>query len=204
VKIVAFFIRHGQTDLNKANDFRGDIDIPLNETGQQEAEEIPEYLAAYPLSVLYHSGMQRTEQTLEPLVRDRNMPSIGLENFNGLDTGEFSGKPKTKENKKILDYYRANPKVKIPGGESVEDFRNRVDPIIYNVIKVGEESGKPSVAVVHGSVLREVSRLFHNDYNELKVEPGGIVGIFKSSSGYSAQPLLKESITEEDIAPPGS
>lgn len=208
MKIVAFFIRHGETDLNNPPDgqekFRGDIDIPLNADGHKQAEEIPNYLAAYKLSALYHSGMQRTAQTLKPLEKQKNMKSSKLENLDSLDTGDFSGLPKTEENRKKLEHYRDNPEETIPGGESVQNFRDRVDPLIFNVIKVGEESGTPSAACVHGSVLREISRLFDESYDSLKVEPGGIIGIFKTTDGYKAKPLVKESENEEDMDLPGS
>jgi len=204
MKIVAFFLRHGETDLNKSDSFRGDIDIPLNEDGQNQAEEIPNYLAAYKLSALYHSGMQRTAQTLAPLEKQKNMKSSKMENLDSLDTGDFSGLPKSEENRKKLEHYREHPEETIPGGESVQNFRDRVDPAIFKVLKVGEESGIPSAACVHGSVIREISRLFDESYDSLKVEPGGIIGIFKTADGYEAQPLVKESDKEEDMDAPGS
>lgn len=204
MKLVAFFIRHGETDLNKSDSFRGDIDIPLNEEGQKQAEEIPQYLAAYKISAMYHSGMQRTAQSLAPLEKVKGLKSKKLENLDSLDTGDFSGLPKTEENKKKLEYYRENPDEQIPGGEKVQGFRDRVDPAIFNVIKVGEEAGSPSAACVHGSVLREISRLFSKNYDSLKVEPGGIIGIFKDANGYTAKPLVKENSGEEDMDQPGS
>lgn len=204
MKLVAFFIRHGETDLNKSDSFRGDIDVPLNEEGQKQAEEIPGFLAAYKLSALYHSGMQRTAQTLDPLATAKDLDTVGLQKLNSLDTGEFAGQPKSEENRKKLEHYRENPDDIIPGGESVNNFRNRVDPIIFNIIKVGEESGAPSAACVHGSVIREISRLFDESYDSLKVEPGGIIGVFKTTDGYEARPLVKESDQEEDMDAPGS
>src|SRR6266403_4838343 len=196
MKLIAFFIRHGETDLNKSDSFRGDIDIPLNEEGQKQANEVPNFLAAYKLSALYHSGMKRTAQTLEPLERQKNLKSSKLENLDSLDTGDFSGLPKSEENRKKLEHYRDNPEETIPGGESVQNFRDRTDPAILNVIKVGEEGGAPAAACVHGSVIREISRLFNESYDSLKVEPGGIIGIFKSTDGYEARPLVKESDNE--------
>ncbi|VVB52057.1 2,3-bisphosphoglycerate-dependent phosphoglycerate mutase [uncultured archaeon] len=204
MKLVAFFIRHGETDLNKSDSFRGDIDIPLNEEGQTQAEEIPHYLSAYKLSALYHSGMQRTAQTLEPLAKAKGLNTVGMQNLNSLDTGDFAGKPKNEENRDKLAYYRDNPEETIPGGESVQSFRDRIDPILMNIIKVGEEGGAPSAACVHGSVIREISRLFDKSYDSLKVEPGGIIGVFKDQNGYSAKALVKENEAEEDMDPAGS
>ena len=208
MKIVAFFIRHGETELNNPTDgqekFRGDIDVPLSAEGWEQANEIPDYLAAYKLSSLYHSGMQRTAQTLNPLAEQRGMDTLGLHKLNSLDTGDFSGLSKTEENRKKLEYYRENPEEVIPGGESVQTFRDRVDPIIMNIIRVGEEAGAPSAACVHGSVIREISRLFDKSYDSLKVEPGGIIGVFGAQGNYTVKPLVKENDGEEDMDQPGS
>jgi probable phosphoglycerate mutase len=210
MKLVAFFIRHGETDLNNPSDgsaekFRGDIDLPLNEKGEAQAAEIPQFLAGYKLSALYHSGMHRTMQTAAPLAKAKGVKPEKIENFDSLDTGDFSGLPKTKENRDKLNYYRDHPDEKIPGGESVQHFRDRVDPIIKNVIKIGQTSGAPAAAVVHGSVIREISRLFAQSYDALKVEPGGIIGVFTTGDGsYKVEPLVKEDQGAEDMDPAGS
>lgn len=205
MQIVAFFIRHGDTDLNeskgpqKEERFRGDLDVPLNEDGHRQAEELVPYFAAREFSAAFHSGMQRTAQTLEPLMEAKGMKATEVEGLDSLDTGDFSGLPKTDGNKKKLEYFRAHPDERIPGGEKVNEFRDRVDPKLMTAIKIGEEAGKPTVTCIHGSVMRELSRLLHDDYNRVKVEPGGVVGVFKSPNGYEAKALLKEKQDEEEI-----
>jgi broad specificity phosphatase PhoE len=210
MKIVAFFIRHGETDFNDKSSqdkttgepverFRGDIDVPLNGLGIQQSQELLPYFAAREFSAAFHSGMQRTAQTMEPLMEDKGMEATAIEGLNGLDTGDFAGQPKSEKNKKKLEHYRENPDERIPGGETVQEFRDRVDPKLQAAIKIGEEAGKPSVVCVHGSVMRELSRLLHDDYNKVKVEPGGVIGVFKSPYGYEAKALLKDSQAEEDI-----
>lgn len=209
MKLVALFIRHGETELNNPADgqekFRGDLDVPLNEEGEAQAAEIPNYLAGYKLSALFHSGKHRTMQTMAPLEQAKGMDSKQVPGLDSLDTGDFSGLPKTDENKEKLAWYRSHPEEVIPGGESVQAFRDRVDPKIMQVIRIGEEAGNPSAACVHGSVMREISRLFSESYDTLKVEPGGIVGIFRDTQGnYLAEPLIKEAGDEEVMDQPGS
>lgn len=226
MKLVALFIRHGETDMNNPPNgaeekFRGDADIPLNANGQKQAQDIVQYLKGYKLSALYHSGKHRTMQTAQPLAEDKGIESKVLRNFDSLDTGNFTGLPKNEENREKLAYYREHPDVPIPGGESVQHFRDRVDPIIHSVVKIGTESGAPAAAVVHGSVMREISRLFDKSYDSLKVEPGGIVGVMKEDGenfqtfgapkskkngdgGYTVMPLVKESEDEEDMDKAGS
>jgi broad specificity phosphatase PhoE len=201
-KLVAFFIRHGLTDMNKKDEFRGDEDVSLDDTGKAQAEQLVPYFNAREFSAAYHSGMHRTRETLQPLMDAKGMKPTELMALNSLNTGDFTGQPKTEKNKKKLEWYRENPKVQIPGGESVQAFRDRVDPKIMMIIKKGEEAGKPTIAAIHGSVMREISRLFHKgDYNAVKVEPGGIVGIYATPHGYEAKPLVKENPGDEDIQP---
>ena len=37
-----YIVRHGQTEKNKANVLQGRSDVPLNEAGRQQAEEVRE------------------------------------------------------------------------------------------------------------------------------------------------------------------
>lgn len=206
-KIVAFFIRHGETDLNDPPDgekerFRGDADVLLNDTGKQQAEALVPFFNARKFSAAFHSGMQRTAQTLEPLMKAKGMEAHEIEGLNSLNTGDFTGLPKNDENRKKLDYYRLHPNIRIPGGESVNEFRKRVDPRLMRIIRLGDDAGVPTVASLHGSIMRELSRLLHEgDYDAIKVSPGGVVAVYKTPDGYKADAIFRENPNDEDIQP---
>ena len=53
------FVRHGQTDWNCENRFRGHADIPLNRVGVEQALLVSAELAAVPLTAIYASPLQR-------------------------------------------------------------------------------------------------------------------------------------------------
>ena len=204
-KIVAFFIRHGETDLNdppngEKERFRGDADVLLNDKGKKQAEDLVPFFNARKFSAAFHSGMQRTAQTLEPLMKAKGMEAHEIEGLNSLNTGDFTGLPKTAENRKKLEYYRLHPNVQIPGGESVKRFQKRVDPRLIRMIRLGDDAGVPTVAALHGSIMRELSRLLcGGDYDAVKVSPGGVVAVYKTPDGYKAVPILHENPDEEDI-----
>ncbi len=68
-----YFVRHGQTDHNKAimemealgNEciFEDQGDIPLNDTGRMQAQEIESLIAALPVKTICLSPMQRALET---------------------------------------------------------------------------------------------------------------------------------------------
>lgn len=52
-------IRHGQTDWNRRKRFQGRVDIPLNETGRDQARKLHEELAPYRFDLCFSSPLRR-------------------------------------------------------------------------------------------------------------------------------------------------
>jgi broad specificity phosphatase PhoE len=201
-KLVAIFVRHGQTEANKERRFRGAMEIPLDNVGRQQALDARGFIAAklgaQPLGSAYTSSKQRTQETGNLFFGGPGRTKI-VKDFDALNVGKFSGQKKTDENMKEIMHYQKNPDEKIPGGERITDFRKRVDPNIKKMLEEGEESGKPTIAFVHSSIIHEVSHLLHHDHNAVKVTPGGIVGVYKRPNGsYYAQALLHGSNSGQD------
>ena len=192
MKIVAYFVRHGDTDANDDNVFRGDIDYGINKEGQKQAESLVPYFKGRQFSVSYNSSRKRTKQTLAPLLSSKGMDSITTERLDSLDTGDLAGKPKTKENLDKLKYYKKHTNETIPGGEKVQDWRNRVDSELLMIIRRGEEAPSPALAGVHGSVIKELSRLLTGDMNKVGVDPGGVLGVYQTPRGYALRALIRE------------
>lgn len=204
LKAVAYFVRHGSTELNDAGKFRGPLDISLDEKGRKQAEELAKFFEGRKFSATYHSSKKRTKQTLDSILgesKSKVKPKL-VKDFDAFNVGDLAGKSKSPENLKVIRYYQAHPDEKVPGGERLTDFRKRTDPKIMMVIKKGAASSLPTLSVVHSSIIHEISNLLHGDHNKVKVEPGGVVGVYKDdqdSAGYKAIALLKEITHPEDI-----
>jgi uncharacterized phosphatase len=57
------FIRHGQTDWNLNNQLQGSSDIPLNETGRQQARDAVTTLEGVDWEVIVSSPLSRARET---------------------------------------------------------------------------------------------------------------------------------------------
>ena len=72
------FIRHGETDWNRQQRFQGQIDVPLNATGVQQAARLAQRLAAEKHDRLFSSDLQRALQTAAPLAAAWQMPAVAV------------------------------------------------------------------------------------------------------------------------------
>jgi probable phosphoglycerate mutase len=70
MKSTLYLIRHGQTDWNLNRRLQGHQDIPLNETGLQQARLLSEELKGMQFDVVYASDLQRACQTAQHLSTD--------------------------------------------------------------------------------------------------------------------------------------
>lgn len=199
MRVVAYFVRHGQTELNKNADFKGDLQVGLNDEGKAQAEKLADLFKNRNISEAHSSDLRRAQETIQPILAGRGLKKNNTKALEALNVGELAGLPKNDENLDKMAYYQDHPEEKIPGGESLDEFRRRVDPKILEIIHKGEAANKPTLAVVHGSIIREISRFInHDEHNGAKVKPGGIVGIFKSPNGYTAKALYRKSDKPDD------
>lgn len=199
---VAYFVRHANTDMNDDDKFRGDLDVPLNEEGEQQAKQLASYFHNVTPSAVYNSSRSRTRETILPLAESKGLKPETLSELDSLNTGNFAGQDKDKDNMKKMQFYREHPDSKIPGGDVIREWQNRVDAGLTKVIKQSEKDGHPAIACIHGSVIKELSRFLHGDIKKLKVEPGGVVAVYRlPSGGYIAEPILRENMVDEDLPP---
>ena len=123
-------IRHGQTGWNKEARFRGRIDIDLDETGMRQAQAVGERFAQSELAAIYSSPLKRAMATAEPIGQRLGLQAMPLEGINDMNFGSWEGRSideVREQNKELFDLWRYSPdKLSIPGGETLDDVRQRV------------------------------------------------------------------------------
>jgi len=149
-------VRHGETEWNVEEIFRGRIDIELNETGMKQAELLAEYLSHLQLEAICSSPLKRALTTAETIAGYHKLGvnvAPGLIDFN---YGEWQGLPhqevKDKYKELYAEWINSPDQVRIPAGESLDDVRERALGVVKNVVARYEGT----VALVSHRVVNKV------------------------------------------------
>jgi len=155
VKVI--LIRHGETDWNTKQIFRGRKDIPLNEVGLAQAKAVGVSLSDIQIDAVYSSPLGRALETAKVLAESRSLEVELEEGFIDIDFGKWQGitHEKVKEEyESLYEMWLKNPQmVTFPGGESLKDVRKRSIEALEKVIN--KHTGK-MLAIVSHRVLNKV------------------------------------------------
>ena len=194
---LVYLSRHGETALNAQDSFRGPIDAPLNAKGWRQANTLKEYLSSVEFSHAFSSDKIRAVSTANKILEGRDLKNIENHNLRALDVGYLGGQPKNEENLAAIEYYVNNPDITIPDGESLNDFRGRVRPLIADAIQIALDCGIPVLLAVHSSVIHEVGVMLGGHHEYTLVEPGGVACIFIKDGELDAQPIFRPKTPEK-------
>ncbi|HIE38046.1 MAG TPA: histidine phosphatase family protein [Anaerolineae bacterium] len=151
-------IRHGQTAWNREARFRGQTDIPLDETGIHQAQLTGEYVAArWPLAAVYASPMRRAMQTAKAVADLQNLSVQPLEGLLDIHFGKLQGMAVADAKARypeLLQAWRAAPQtVRFPDGEGLDEVRRRCTAALRQVVSRHPEE---TVAMVAHTVVNRV------------------------------------------------
>ncbi|HEX9884359.1 MAG TPA: histidine phosphatase family protein [Desulfobaccales bacterium] len=132
-------VRHGQTPWNKDKIFRGSRDIPLNDTGREEARLAGEWLKGETIHAAYCSPLSRARDTGEAISRHHGLQVADLPGLTDLKYGDWEGLPLTEVKVKYADLYRrwetAPHTVRFPNGETLNEVKARALAAVAAVVQ---------------------------------------------------------------------
>jgi broad specificity phosphatase PhoE len=134
-------VRHGQTGWNAGagqERFRGRTNLPLDETGQTQAQAVAEWLMGEKMSALYASPLLRTQQTLAPLGEGRGLPVQVHDGLIDINYGRFQGLTHAEAaaaHPELYQLWRTAPsRVRFPDGESLADVQARIRALLDELV----------------------------------------------------------------------
>jgi len=184
------FVRHGETDWNKAGRIQGHHQVPLNEKGRIQAKSLCKQLSSYHFDVCYSSDLIRAGETADLLTELQNKEVMYDERLRERDVGQWVG-----ADREAYQIYRQKDG---KGIESDSEMRERIHHFI------GEISQKHSeckiLVVTHGGVIRNlVGELTGKNIEEIQVSNMAYLQIAVNEDGISI--LSQNGIQEKEIRP---
>ncbi len=153
-------VRHGETDWNAAGRIQGQLDVPLNARGQQQAQAVAAALATQPFNAVFSSDLSRAQQTAAAVAQRQQLPVQTLNGWRERHHGRMQGQtycelasswPEGHQRLRARD-----PDFEVDGGESLRQLAARCRHNLTELTALGQ----PCVLVVtHGGVLDVLHRL---------------------------------------------
>ena len=189
--------RHGETEWNASEIFRGRRDIGLNETGIEQAEMLGNYLIDLRIEAIYSSQLKRALDTARSVAKHHSLNvnvNPGLMDFNyGAWEGLTHQAVKDKYRELYTRWLEEPHLVDIPEGENLGEVRERTKSILDRV--VSKYSGLVvlvSHRVVNKVMICSMLGLENSHFWDIKQDLGGITVFEHESSRYK---LIKHNDT---------
>lgn len=190
---IAFISRHGETTLNVEHALKGWLDAPLTDKGMEQAERQAEVLSQMGLTKIYCSPLLRALQTasftaeivgLEP-VQDRGLATWHVGIFEGVNKDDC---------KDAIQLFLDHPDIKMPDGESIEQFEERVADFFMRRLQEAEQDG-PYCFFTHNSVISALKNMLTGQRAEIVelgdvIPTGGIVGVYPEGETYRMEAVF--------------
>lgn len=148
-------IRHGETAWNRETRIQGHLDIPLNPTGEWQAERLAHALLDEGICAIYSSDLLRAQHTAAAISRKLGLPltldqALRERHFGSLEglTQEQIAAERPLEAKR---WRERDPSYGPQGGETLQAFYDRcVGALEYTASR---HLGETIAVVAHGGVL---------------------------------------------------
>ena len=140
------FIRHGQTDWNAEGRLQGSSDIPLNETGRQQAREAETMLADWTWDAIVSSPLARARETAQIVADGLGLPlGPAYDELVERDYGPLEGM----SDREVMERW---PDRNYPGAEALADVVARC---LRGLARIDADYPSSNVVVVcHGTIMK--------------------------------------------------
>jgi broad specificity phosphatase PhoE len=177
---VILLARHGETTWNKDRRFQGQVDVPLNDTGREQARALAEVAQAEGVAALYSSPLSRARETAEIVGAALGLEPRPDDRLKEVDVGDWAERYKADiqrdEPGAWAAFRAAGEDFRFPGGESLREQQERV---VAALVDITQRRDLPALVVCHRGVVRCALAHTHNrgldTYHEWTVPNGELI-----------------------------
>jgi broad specificity phosphatase PhoE len=131
-------VRHGRTEWNKGEIFRGTVDIPLDDQGRREAACAREWLRSEKLDAAYASPLSRAMETARIILEPHGLSVTPHPGLTDLNYGDWQGVSLGEVRQKYPELYRMWKQtphtVVFPNGEGLASVRDRALGAVQEIV----------------------------------------------------------------------
>lgn len=153
-----YLVRHGEIAGSGQFRYNGQTKVPLTSRGIEQYRALSERLKAEPVVACYTSDLSRCLQGAEMLCAGRGIRPIPRPELQELSFGDWEGLTGSELKERYPKQWQARMNdfvgYRVPGGENLNDLRERVLPVIGEVVE--RHRGGQALVVAHGGVNRVV------------------------------------------------
>jgi phosphoserine phosphatase len=191
-------VRHGETEWNREKRFQGQIDVPLNPRGEEQAKTAAEFLGTTPIQLGFSSPMLRPKQTaIAILEAHAQVPLELLDDLKEISHGLWEGKLETEIEAEFpgeLQHWQKTPEaVQMPEGENLDQVWQRVSTAWQQIIRT-TPSNQTALVVAHDAVNKAILCLLFDlspaSFWAFKQGNGGVC-VIDYHRGYDQPPTLQ-------------
>lgn len=156
-----YLVRHGETEWNQRGLFQGTTDIPLNQSGREQAMAAAEALRSVPLDRVFCSPLGRARETARIILGGRTVPVTPDERLRELSFGVGEGRSVWEAHRApgtpLYEFLCAPERyVPLEGGETLASLFARTDDFVREVLLPLEGTCEAVLVVAHGAVNRAI------------------------------------------------
>ena len=157
-----YFARHGETDWNIARRIQGTTDIPLNQTGLEQAKRLAKNLSEKTVNLykVYSSKQSRAYETAKIVGDFFDIPVETIDGLEEMNLGVWEGhtwKEVEEQYPEELQNWLNNRRYgHTPNGESYQDVLERLFHALDDILKESVQENKEEKDILilsHGAVL---------------------------------------------------
>jgi probable phosphoglycerate mutase len=163
-------IRHGETDWNAEGRYQGQVDIPLNAKGREQAAQIAHALSGANLAAIYTSDLARASETAKALAQAADLQVRVDPRLREINQGRWEGRLFDEIRAQFPEELKRRRKNPLafgpPGGETVQQVRERVLGALADIVR---RHPAQNVAIVSHGLALAIVRAHYGDYQARKI-----------------------------------
>jgi probable phosphoglycerate mutase len=145
--------RHGRTEWHHGNRYTGATDLPIDQVGRRQADQLREWAEDFAPAALWSSPMLRARQTATPAAEALGLRPVVDARLRELDFGTAEGQMLSELPVAVAKAFELDPVGNhFPGGEDPAAAADRVYEVFQQIGK--DHAGQKVLVVAHNTLIR--------------------------------------------------